>query len=67
MMAFKIFKRIHRKEILMEHFHKVLIIVLFVCLFCMFVGFSSIYGASHCRYTSNAGGFSVHVVSQLVV
>ena len=51
----------------MEHFHKVLIIVLFVCLFCMFVGFSSIYGASHCRYTSNAGGFCVHVVSQLVV
>ena len=53
--------------ILMEHFPKVLIIVLFVCLFCMFVGFSSIYGASHCRYTSNAGGFCVHVVSQLVV
>ena len=52
--------------ILMEHFPKVLIIVLFVCLFCMFVGFSSIYGAFHCKQTSNAGGFCVHVVSQLV-
>ena len=29
--------------------------------------FSSIYGAFHCKQTSNAGGFCVHVVSQLVV
>ena len=51
----------------MEHFHKVLIIVLFVlfvcmsiCLYvCVFVSvrFSSIYGAFHCKQTSNAGGF----------
>ena len=31
------------------------------------VRFSSIYGAFHCKQTSNAGGFCVHVVSQLVV
>ena len=48
----------------MEHFHKVLIIVLFVCMsiclyVCVFVSvrFSSIYGAFHCKQTSNAGGF----------
>ena len=41
-------------------------ICLFVCL-CVAVRFSSIYGAFHCRQTSNAGGFCVHVVSQLVV
>ena len=32
----------------------------------VFVRFSSIYGAFHCKQTSNAGGFCVHVVSQLV-
>ena len=32
----------------MEHFSKVLIIVLFVCVF-VSVGFSSIYGACHCK------------------
>ena len=43
-------------EILMEHFPKVLIIVLFVCMsiclyVCVFVSvrFSSIYGAFHCK------------------
>ena len=41
-------------------------ICLFVCL-CVAVRFSSIYGAFHCKQTSNAGGFFVHVVSQLVV
>ena len=48
--GFQDFQATSLEEILMEHFHKVLIIVLFVCLFCMFVGFSSIYGASHCRH-----------------
>ena len=48
--GFQDFQAYSLGEILMEHFHKVLIIVLFVCLFCMFVGFSSIYGASHCRH-----------------
>ena len=45
-------------------------ICLFVCLFvclCVAVRFSSIYGAFHCKQTSNARGFCVHVVSQLVV
>ena len=41
-------------------------ICLFVCL-CVAVKFSSIYEAFHCKQTSNAGGFCVHVVSQLVV
>ena len=41
-------------------------ICLFVCVF-VFVQFSSIYGAFHCKQNSNAGGFCVHVVSQLVV
>ena len=39
---------------------------LFVCVF-VSVRFSSIYGACHSKQTSNAGGFCVHVVSQLVV
>ena len=41
-------------------------ICLFVCVF-VFVRFSSINGACHSKQTSNAGGFCVHVVSQLVV
>ena len=66
--GFQDFQAISLEVILMEHFHKVLIIVSFVLYVCFVsVGFSSIYGASHCRYTSNAGGFCVHVVSQLVV
>ena len=41
-------------------------ICLFVCVF-VFVRFSSIYGACYSKQTSNARGFCVHVVSQLVV
>ena len=37
----------------------------YVCL--SLVQFSSIYGAIHSKQTSNAGGFCVYVVSQLVV
>ena len=65
--GFQDFQANSLEEILMEHFPKVLIIVLFVLFVCVFVGFSSIYGAFHCKQTSNAGGFCVHVVSQLVV
>ena len=43
----------------------IVIICLFVCL--SLVRFPGIYGACHCKQTSNAGGFCVHVVSQLVV
>ena len=59
--GFQDFQANSLEEILMEHFSKVLIIVLFV--FCVFVSvrFSSIYGAFHCKQTSNAGGFCVHV------
>ena len=35
-------------------------ICLYVCVF-VSVRFSSIYGAFHCKQTSNAGGFCVHV------
>ena len=41
----------------------------FACLYVyvfIFVRFSSIYGASHSKQTSNAGGLCVYVVSQLV-
>ena len=46
------------------------VVILSICLFVfvfVFVRFSSIYGAFHSKQTSNAGGFCVHVVSQLVV
>ena len=42
------------------------VVIVSICLY-VAVRFSSIYGAFHCKQTSNAGGFCVHVVSQLVV
>ena len=54
--GFQDFQAYSLGEILMEHFPKVLIIVLFVCMsiclyVCVFVSvrFSSIYGACHCK------------------
>ena len=54
--GFQDFQVYSLEEILMEHFPKVLIIVLFVCMsvclyVCVFVSvrFSSIYGAFHCK------------------
>ena len=45
-------------------------LLVFACLYVyvcfVFVRFSSIYGACHSKQTSNAGGFCVYVVSQLV-